>query len=84
MCVCAKWHYSCLTLCDPKDFSPPDSSICGMFQALVPECVSMSSSKIIYLYKILFCYKHSILGGQNYKYFTNERMKPNFYSKFVV
>ena len=31
MCVCAKALQSCPTLCDPMDFSPPGSSVHGIF-----------------------------------------------------
>ena len=34
MCMCAKL---CLTLCDPTDCSPPDSSVHGILQARVLE-----------------------------------------------
>ena len=36
---------SCLTLCDPMDFSLPGSSIHGMFQARVLEWVAISFSR---------------------------------------
>ena len=39
-CVCVQ---SCLTLCDPMDCSPPDSSVHGIFQARIPEWVAISS-----------------------------------------
>ena len=29
---CAKWLQSCLTLCDPVDYSPPGSSVPGFFR----------------------------------------------------
>ena len=36
---------SCLTLCDPLDFSPPGSSVYGILQARLLEWVAMSSSR---------------------------------------
>ena len=36
---------SCLTLCDPVDCSPPDSSIHGIFQARILEWVAISFSR---------------------------------------
>ena len=36
---------SCLTLCDPMDCSPPGSSVHGIFQARVLECVAISFSR---------------------------------------
>ena len=36
---------SCLTLCDPKDCSPPGSSVHGIFQARLLEWVAMPSSR---------------------------------------
>ena len=36
---------SCLTLCDPKDYSPPGSSVHGIFQARIPEWVAISFSR---------------------------------------
>ena len=35
----------CLTLCDPIDCSPPDSSIHGIFQARILEWVAISFSR---------------------------------------
>ena len=35
---------SCLTLCSPMDYSPPGSSVRGLFQARILEWVAMSSS----------------------------------------
>ena len=34
---------SCQTLCNPMDYSPPGSSVHGIFQATVPEWVAISS-----------------------------------------
>ena len=42
MCVCAQL---CLTLCDPKDCSPPGSSVSGISQARILEWVAISFSK---------------------------------------
>ena len=36
---------SCLTLCHPKDCSPPGSSVHGIFQARILEWVAISSSR---------------------------------------
>ena len=36
---------SCLTLCDPIDCSPPGSSVHGILQARILECVAMPSSR---------------------------------------
>ena len=36
---------SCQTLCDPMDFSPPGSSVHGIFQARVLEWVAIAFSK---------------------------------------
>ena len=46
------WHKSmevlvaqlCLTLCDPVDCSPPGSSVHGIFQARILECIAISFS----------------------------------------
>ena len=38
--VCAKSLQSCLTLCDPVDYSPPGSSIHGILQARILICGS--------------------------------------------
>ena len=40
----AKSLQSCPTLCDPRDSSPPDSSIPGIFQARSLEWVAISFS----------------------------------------
>ena len=36
---------SCLTLCDPTDCSPPDSSVRGISQARILEWVAMLSPR---------------------------------------
>ena len=42
MCVCVHTHaQSCLTLCDPMDYRPQDSSVHGISQARIPECVAI-------------------------------------------
>ena len=41
----AKSLQSCLTLCNPMDCSPPDSSSNGFLQAGILECVAMPSSR---------------------------------------
>ena len=39
----------CVRLCDPMDYSPPDSSVHGIFQARILDWVAISSSKGIFL-----------------------------------
>ena len=44
--VCVHAHAQlCPTLCDPMDYSPPDSPIHGIFQARIVEQVAISSSR---------------------------------------
>ena len=43
-CVHAKLLQSCLTLCNPMDYSLPGSSVHGIFQARILECVALPSS----------------------------------------
>ena len=42
---CAKSLQSCLTLCNPMDCSPPGSSVHGILQAKILECVAIPSSR---------------------------------------
>ena len=44
MCVCLVTQ-SCPTLCNPRDGSPPDSSVHGILQAKVLEWVDVPSSR---------------------------------------
>ena len=44
-CMCAKSLQSCLTLWDPMDCSPPDSSVHGVLQARILEWVAIPSSR---------------------------------------
>ena len=44
-CVHAKSLQSCLTLCDPIDGSPPNSSVHGILQVRILEWVVMLSSR---------------------------------------
>ena len=41
----AKLLQSCLTVCDPMDHSPPDSSVHRILQARILEWVAMSSAR---------------------------------------
>ena len=43
--VAAKLPQSCLTLFNPMNCSPPDSSVRGILQARIPEWVAISSSR---------------------------------------
>ena len=45
MCLCAKSFQSYPTLCDPMDCSLPGSSVHGILQARVLECVAVPSSR---------------------------------------
>ena len=42
VCLCAQL---CLPLCDPMDYSPPGSSVHGIFQARILKWVAMPSSR---------------------------------------
>ena len=44
ICLQAKLHQLCPTLCDPMDYSPPDSSVHGILLARILERVAMPSS----------------------------------------
>ena len=44
-CVCMLVTQSCLTLCDPMDYSPPGSSVHGIFQARILERVAIPFSR---------------------------------------
>ena len=44
-CVHAKSPQSCLTFCDPMDYTLPGSSVHGILQARILECVAMPSSR---------------------------------------
>ena len=45
VCLCAKLFQSCLTLCNPRDLSPPNSSVHGIFLARILEWVALPSSR---------------------------------------
>ena len=45
MCMPAELLQSHLTLCDPRDRSPPGSSVPGILQARILEWVAISSSR---------------------------------------
>ena len=48
ICVCAQLLKNVQLFCDPKDCSPPGSSIYGISQARILECVAISSSRGIF------------------------------------
>ena len=45
VCACAKSLQSCLTLCNPMDYSPPGSCVHGLLQARILEWVAISFSR---------------------------------------
>ena len=45
MCMHAQLLQSCPTLCDPRNCSPPCSSVHGILQARIPELVAISFSR---------------------------------------
>ena len=45
LCICGSLPQSCLPLCDPRDCSPPGSSVHGILQARMLEWVAISSSR---------------------------------------
>ena len=45
MCVHGSVPKSCLTRCDPMDYSPPGSSVHGILQARILEWVAIFSSR---------------------------------------
>ena len=59
----AKSLQSCVTLCDPIDCSPPDSSVPGILQARTLEWVAISFSEETYFQKILN--RSLCFGGKN-------------------
>ena len=46
--ICYMYAQSCLTLCDFMNCSPPGSSVHGILQARLLECVAMPSSSFPY------------------------------------
>jgi len=55
---------SCLTLCDPVDYSPPGSSIHGIFQARVLEWVAISFFlSFVCIYALILSSKDTIHIG---------------------
>ena len=44
LCVCVLVSQSCLTLCNPMDYSPPGSFVRGILQARILEWVAISFS----------------------------------------
>ena len=57
---------SCPTVCDPMDCSPPGSSVHGIFQARIRECIAFPFSRGIFLIRDWTLVSH-MAGG----FFTN-------------
>ena len=49
----------CLPFCNPMDYSQPDSSVHGIFQARILEWVAISFSNIIMLIAVLTCFNNT-------------------------
>ena len=45
VCVCVLNHFSCVSLCNPMDCSPPGSSVHGTLQARILEWAAVPSSR---------------------------------------
>ena len=45
VCVCALNHFSCVSLRNPMDCSPPDSSVHGTLQARILEWAAVPSTR---------------------------------------
>ena len=56
----AKSLQSCLTLCDPMDCNPSSSSVHGILQARILECVIRW---LAFRYSLVRCHKHNNLLG---------------------
>ena len=53
--LCAQSLQLCLTLCDPKDYSPSDSSVHGVFQATTLDWLAITYSEGFCLTCCLLC-----------------------------
>jgi len=57
--LCVREHsvaQSCLTPCDPRDCSPPGSSVHGILQARILGAeINQSISVYIYIYNLMVC-----------------------------
>ena len=61
--LCAKSHQSCLTLCDPMDYSPPGSSFHGILQARILGWVAMPPSRRSSRPRDQTCITPALAGG---------------------
>ena len=66
---------SCLTLCDPMDYSLPGFFIHGIFQARILEWVAISYSTILY--------KHLILQMRKQKWKLDDSVRGNTVTETV-
>ena len=65
VCVCTQ---SCPALCDPMDCSPPSSSVCGIFQAIILEGIAIFLLQGIFLTQGLHPHPLCLL---NCRFFTH-------------
>ena len=60
--ACMVSHFKlCPTLCDPVEHSPPGSSVHGILQAKILECVAFSSSRVSSLSRDWTCVSYTYL-----------------------
>ena len=73
--VCVTLFQSCLTLCDPVDYSPPGSSVHGILQARILEWVAMPSPRGSSLCRDPTCisYVYPELAGVFFFFFLTTR-----------
>ena len=81
----------CLTLCNPIDCNPPDSSVHGISQAKILECVAISFSKEEYRdwmllewkVSIFFKYRRKIANKKNTNFLFITESKSNLSLSFL-
>ena len=71
--VHAKSLQSCSTLCNPREYSPPASSVCGILQGRILECIATPSSRRFSLPRDQTCvFCGSCIAG---RFFTTEPLR---------
>ena len=69
-CLCVMWSVTqlCPTLCDPMDYSLPGSSVHGIFQARILECIAISYSRESSWPRNLTCISYISSAGRQILY----------------
>ena len=75
LCLWLKITQLCLTICNPMDCSPPDSSVHGILQARILEWVAIPFSRICLYIFSKYLFGHKVPSGFSIRWYEKTQIK---------